>query len=91
MRDEAKFESALKRWHDAASDAVVSREAYRKKWAVMYNASQGKTADARKNEADAATSDERLHRDIQEVDAQTAMHRMLFLRGPEVIVSRGEE
>ena len=91
MRDEAKFEGALKLWVEKSANAIDAREQYRKAWAQQYVLSTEKTDTAKKASADTGTSELRTKRDVAQLSADAAYHLMIFLRGPEVIVSRGEE
>lgn len=62
----------LQSWGEAQRVAIAAREAYRSAHAKAFAASQGKTGDARKADADAATSAERMKRDETELAATLA-------------------
>lgn len=68
----ANFHTLLTEWKTAALRASAKEEAYRLAHAKAYVASQSKTGEARKADADAATSTERQHRDIADIEAQAA-------------------
>lgn len=62
----------LTAWHDAQEALLVARENYRLAFAQAFAASQAKTGDARKADADAATSELRRLRDKAELEATVA-------------------
>ena len=76
-----EFEQALQAWKAAQDDYVAKREAYRSAYAAAYIASNGKTADLKKSEADVSTSEARKARDDAETLATVAWNQMLFARG----------
>jgi len=88
---EEKFRLALGAFKQDANNAAVAREAYRSRWAAAYSASDAKTEAGRKAEADIATSKERLNRDMKQIAADAALHALVFVRGPEVILDRTPE
>lgn len=75
------FGVALDAWKTHAIAHTRAKEDYRLAHAKATAESQGKNADARKADADAATSKERLARDLAEIEAHAAYHTMIFLRG----------
>lgn len=75
------FTKALENWKTKAIEAAKAEEAYRLAHAKAVIASQGKNEAARKAEADQATTNERLARDLAEIEADAAYHLMIFLRG----------
>ncbi len=62
----------LNAWHESQSALLVARENYRLAFAQAFAASQAKPGDARKAEADAATSELRRLRDAAELKATVA-------------------
>ena len=71
----------VEQWKTVAARYADARETYRVAFAKAYLASQQKTGDARKYEADAATSDLRLNRDKLEVEAAAEWQNLLIHRG----------
>jgi hypothetical protein len=76
------FQAAMDAWVESHSTYIAAREEYRRSWAAAYLASQSKTADARKAEADVATSELRFKRDVAELSSSAQWQEMLFERGP---------
>ncbi len=68
-------------WTDRATAHAKAAEAYRLAHAKAFQTSDGKNADARKADADAATSAERLARELAEVARDAAYHRLIGIRG----------
>jgi hypothetical protein len=68
-------------WETVATKYAEARETYRVAFAVAYLASNQNTGDARKYEADAATSELRLARDKAEIVASAAWQSLLTERG----------
>lgn len=75
------FGLALDAWKERAITHMRAKEDYRLAHAKAFSESQGKTESARKAEADAATTNERLARDLVEIEVHAAYHTMIFLRG----------
>jgi len=75
------FDEALAEYKGTAEAHVIAQETYRAKHAMLFSRSEAKTADAKKAEADIATSIERLQRDKLEIAKDCAYHRVIFLRG----------
>lgn len=75
------FGLALDAWKEHAITHTRAKEDYRLAHAKAFSESQGKNADARKADADAATTEQRLARDLAEIEAEAAYHTMIFLRG----------
>lgn len=91
MKDrEVKFEAALANWVGAAKLTATARERYRVAWAKSYVGSMEKTDTSKKATADMATSDLRVERDVNQIELDAKYHRLIFVRGPEV-VGRPEE
>ena len=76
-----EFEQALQTWNQKAQAAAAASEDYRVAFGKALSESQGKTEAARRAEADIATSALRRARDLAEIEADTAFHRMIHLRG----------
>lgn len=72
---------AVDDWTARAEAHAKAAEAYRLAHANAFRASDGKNADARKADADAATSAERLARELAEVARDAAYHRLIGIRG----------
>ena len=76
-----EFEQALQAWNEKAKTAATASEDYRVAFGKALAESQGKNDAARKAEADIATSQLRRARDLAELEAEPAFHRMIHLRG----------
>lgn len=81
MTQEPKFRSVLESWTKSALKAAIAREAYRKAYAEAWLKADGKTVDAKKYEAEQATSALRLSRDETAIFAESDKQELLFVRG----------
>lgn len=90
MRDKSErnvFEAVLRDMVGKAKEAAQARNTYRVMWAKSYSMSTEKTDTGRKAEADIKTEMLRIDRDLKEIEAQAALHLVIFHRGPEVVAS----
>lgn len=78
------FRLARDAWIKSSMKAARAREEYRIAYAQALLKSEGKTVDAKKAEADLATSELRLRRDETEIFAEADLHELLFVRGAPV-------
>lgn len=70
------FDEILCDWKNSALRAKAAEGTYRAAHASAFVASQQKTADARKAEADAATVAQREARDLAEIEEQACRYRV---------------
>lgn len=81
MDREKKFLDSLTAWETSAEVYNERAELVRVNHAQAYRASEGKTADLKKADADIATSEERILRNAAEVERDANYHTMIFYRG----------
>lgn len=76
-----QFDILLATWKAAATVHVKAEELYRVAHAKATAASLGKNAESRKADADEATSDLRITRNLAEIERDAAYHALVFVRG----------
>jgi len=65
-------EARLIEWNRVSAELALAKENYRRTYSTAYIASEQKTADGKKNEADSKTSELRIARDLLETQATFA-------------------
>lgn len=74
------FENALELYRLAGEAAIQAEETYRRAFAAAILASKGGNAEARKADAETATSNERLARDRAALEREIARHMVEYLK-----------